>query len=129
MRNSIIPHTARRRVSFVTQNTTKPKRIQYKKSITIENGYLANKEISKSTADTLIPEPVQEVIKPVVVEVENIAGNTEVEKKLNYNILPSKSTQMKLDYLLTPYNDAKYIYKFMNFNDEMNIQNMSLEDA
>ena len=133
MRKSLIPIEAKRRVSFATLKTTKPNRLLYKKSSTIQNGTLFSKESSKSTENIQAAEFVNTAPiaakKPAVVEIENIAGNTEVERKLNYNILPNKLTQMKLDYLLTPYNDTKYIYKFMNFNDEDSTQDMNIEEV
>ena len=58
---------------------------------------------------------MKSISSPAAVEIDNPHGNTEVEIKLNYNILPNKQTQKKIDYLLTPYNQTNYIYKFMSF--------------
>lgn len=51
-------------------------------------------------------------------EPDCVGGNSEAEKRLNYNLLPKKTTQMKMDYLINPYNEAKYVYKHMSFHDD-----------
>lgn len=47
-----------------------------------------------------------------------VVTKSEAEKHLNFNPLPSKETQKKIDMLITPYNKTKVVTKFMNFNDK-----------
>lgn len=43
-------------------------------------------------------------------------GRSEAEKKLDYKLLPSRGTQKKMEYLISPYNQSKLINKYMTFN-------------
>jgi len=43
---------------------------------------------------------------------------SEAEMHLNFNPLPDNETQKKIDYFITPYNSAKVVTKFMNFNEK-----------
>ena len=50
----------------------------------------------------------------------NIANSpsvSEAEKRLNFNLMPNKQMQKKIDYFLTPYNKHKMITKFMSFEN------------
>ena len=42
-------------------------------------------------------------------------SNNEAEKHLNFNLVPSKKIQKKIDYFLTPYNKHKMFTKYMSF--------------
>ena len=44
--------------------------------------------------------------------------NSEAEKHLNYNMMPSQEVQRKIDYYVTPYNSSKTVHKYMMFNTE-----------
>ena len=88
----------RRRVSFMSSSPVKTKRIQYKKSITIENGCLKSAENLNNIVNDQKQNKSRVVSSPAIVEIDNPRGNTEVERRLNYNLLPNKHTQKKLDY-------------------------------
>jgi hypothetical protein len=45
-------------------------------------------------------------------------GISEAERKLDFNLLPNKMTQRKIDLFITPYNQRKIIHKHMNFNSD-----------
>jgi len=51
---------------------------------------------------------------------------SEAERHLNFNPLPNDETQKKIDYFITPYNNAKVVTKFMNFNEKDNFEQVGI---
>lgn len=56
-------------------------------------------------------------------------GRSEAERKLNFNFLPNKATQKKVDKLISPYNTKKIIQKFMTFTEDKKHIPISIQES
>ena len=138
-----------KRVSFLAPETSLAKQNQFKRSMSSKSGDIASTlKIIKSktqrrrsvmfsndspnipTAEQILQDNGQRVKSgPEMVGRNKYMGEckSEVEKHLNYNLIPPKTTQKKIDYLITPYNQSKIINKFMSFQDEFETFDLGAE--